>query len=71
MQYCITYVHNPYNMRSTHDFVSPQYRTNIREQSISVLGPRLWESLLTALRVCESVNIMKRAARDYFISMYY
>ena len=70
MHYCITHVHNPYNMRSNHDFVTPLYRTNIREQSISVLGPKVWESLPIALRVCESFDILKRVIRDYFISMY-
>ena len=70
MHYCITHVHNPYNMRSNHDFVTPLYRTNIREQSISALGPKVWESLPIALHVCESFDILKRVIRDYFISMY-
>ena len=70
MHYCTTYVRNPYNMRSNHDFVSPPYRTHLREQSISVSGPRLWESLPIALRLCESLNVFKRAVREHFFSMY-
>ena len=29
MHYCMTYVRNPYNMRSNHDFVSPPYRAHL------------------------------------------
>ena len=57
-------------MRSNHDFVPPPYRTHLREQFISVSGPRLWESLPIALRLCESLNIFKRAVREHFFSMY-
>jgi hypothetical protein len=71
MHYCIVHAQNPYNMRSNYDFASPSYRTNIREQSIGVLGPRVWESLPTVLRISESLDICKRAVRNYLISTYY
>ena len=32
-------------MRQTHYFVTPAFRTVIREQSISIQGPKIWDSL--------------------------
>ena len=63
-------VNNFYNMRNSHDFALISYRTNIREQCICVVGPRLWDSIPSDLRVSDSVFIFKRLAREYLISLY-
>ena len=46
LRYCSLNLCNSYNMRSSHYFITPPIRTNIREQCISVMGPRVWDSLI-------------------------
>ena len=68
MHFCIPYVHNPHDI--PHLVHMTLYDTHILEQSVSALGYHL-ESLPIALRLHESLDISKRAAREYFISMYF
>jgi hypothetical protein len=69
-QYCIINLRTYYNMRNNHDFLIPNYRTYIREQCISVMGPKVWDSLPQSIRIAERVDLLKRIVINYFISFY-
>src|SRR6202044_2378296 len=60
LQYCPINLNQPYEMRITHHFVVPQYRTIVREQCISAVGPRLWDSLPLHLTNLASPWMFKR-----------
>ena len=46
LHYCLLNLRNNlYNMRTSHYFITPRYRTNIREQCISCIGPKIWDTL--------------------------
>ena len=70
MHYCLINSDHFYNMRNNHDFATISYRTNVREQCIRVVGPRLWNMLPSEMRLSENVNILKSATRNYLISLY-
>jgi hypothetical protein len=70
LHYCMVTIPLSYNMRSVHYFVSPSFRTNIRGQSISVLGPEVWNSLPASVQGCIGFVALKRAASKHFISLY-
>ena len=60
-----------YGLRKINYFFIPPCRTKIREQSISIAGPRLWGSLPVYLQ--DSNNLMmsfKRNVFTYFLSLY-
>jgi len=41
-------------------FNIPRFRTNIRQDSISVRGPKLWESLPTKVQTSSSLYLFKK-----------
>ena len=47
---CPLNLNHPYNMRSTNHFIVFPFRTSIREQCISTMGPRSWNSLSSDLQ---------------------
>lgn len=59
-----------YNMRHVHYFVAQPFRTNIRENHISIEDPRVWESLPVPLQASESIEILKRNVTKHLISLY-
>ena len=50
--------------------VMVQARTNITAMCLSVYGVKLWNSLSTNLRDCNSVINFKKNLKKYFISIY-
>ncbi len=70
MGYCLINNRISYDMRNNQDFVIPSFRTNIREQCVSVMGPRVWQLIPNALRSSESLAILKRVVCNHFLSMY-
>ena len=52
-------------------FVMVQARTNIKAMCLSVYGVKLWNSVSTNLRDCNSVIIFKKNLKKYLISIYY
>ena len=79
LHYCRVNLHHPYYMRQTHYFVTPAFRTVIRafrtvirEQSISIQGPKIWDSLpVSRAHVTETNPVtLKRNVSDYFIASY-
>jgi len=70
MNYCtINFLHS-YNMRNVHYFAAQPFRTSIREHSICVEGPRVWDSLPVPLQASESIETLKRNVTKHFISLY-
>jgi hypothetical protein len=70
LHYCNVTIPNSYNMRNVHYFVSPPFYTNIRGQCISVVGPKVWDSLPASVQDCVGVVMLKRSASKYLISLY-
>jgi len=70
IKYCMRKSQHSYNMRNVHYFVAQPFRTSIREHSISVEGPRVWDSLPVPLQASESIEILKRNVTKHFISLY-
>ena len=68
--YCSPNLNNYYSMRNVCDFLTPAFRTNIREQSVSVLGPRLWNMLPLDVRSSVSLFCFKKSVRSHLISFY-
>jgi len=68
--YCLINNRISYDMRNRQDFLTPTFRTNIREQSISVMGPRVWQLIPIVLLHSESLDILKRAVYNHFLSLY-
>ena len=65
----INFLHS-YNMCNVHYFAAQPFRTSIREHSISVEGPRVWDSLPVPLQASESIETLKRNVTKHFISLY-
>lgn len=59
-----------YAVRKSKYFFEPSCRTNIRENSISVCGPRLWNSLPVELQSCTSIGLFKTELSQFYISFY-
>jgi hypothetical protein len=48
-----------YNLRKDHQFAYSTFRTKLRENSIAIAGPRLWNSLPDHLQLPSSISIFK------------
>ena len=60
-----------YTMRRVMFFNVPNYRTRIRERSISVVGPRVWEDLPLHLQnTCNGIKCFKKMCKEWFILNY-
>ena len=70
LQYCQINMQHTYNIRHFRYFASQPFRTNIRGQCISVLGPKVWNSLPLYVQECISIDNLKRVVSNYFISAY-
>ena len=70
LSYCQLNSNFHYGIRNICDFVMPAFRTKIREQTISVLGPRIWSSLPSDIRSSVSSFCFKKNVRNYLISQY-
>ena len=70
LQYCPININKPYHTRCSYYFTAPAFRTNIREQSISVLGPRLWNTLPSDLINSNNLSHFKRLSMQYFLANY-
>jgi hypothetical protein len=46
------------------------FRTDIRERSICIDGPRVWNSLPTEIQSCTSIGMLKRAVLQHFVFSY-
>ena len=57
-------------MRQTHYFVTPASRTVIREQCISIQGPKIWDSLPSTMVTETNPVTLKRNVSDYFLVSY-
>ena len=70
IEYCPVNLYHPYEMRCSHYFYAFSFRTSIRELSISVQGPKLWNSLPDALSNCISLETFKREVVKFFVALY-
>ena len=68
--YCLINNCTSYIMRNSQDFLTPSFSTNIREQSINVMGPRVWQFIPIVLRASERLDIFTRAVHNHFLSVY-
>jgi len=57
-------------MRQTHYFATESFRTTIREQSINIQGPKIWDSLPDPLLAATSLAMLKRNALRHFFASY-
>ena len=55
--------HKPY-------FVIESYRTNARENSVNVAGPKLWDSLPSNIQNASYISSLKRLMLDYICNSY-
>jgi len=62
-------VHHPYNLRKFRDFVSVPFRTNMRMNSISIAGPKAWESLPSVVKLSESLQTFKTQLFIHLLSV--
>jgi hypothetical protein len=60
MQYCKINQRSMYSTRQKNYFDVDVFKTNIRERSIAVSGPRLWNSLTQEAQSCTSLSFFKR-----------
>jgi hypothetical protein len=59
-----------YSLRVVNYFAIQSFRTKIREQSISVAGPRVWATISVNIQNSASVASFKRCFSNYVISLY-
>ena len=59
-----------YVTRNSNVFVVPLFRTVIRERSIVIAGPRIWNNLPMFIRCCPSLGSFKRRMMSHLISRY-
>jgi hypothetical protein len=70
LHYCPINLVHPYSMRSTNYFLLSSYRTNVREQSVSIFGPKIWGSLPLVLQNSCSLQSFKFGVSNYLVSLY-
>ena len=71
MQYCI--INNitcTYAIRNANRFNLPYCRTNIRQKSICIIGPKYWNTLPYEIQNCLSLSSFKYAVRQYILNSY-
>jgi len=56
----MTSIDRIHNTRLVHLFNVPHYRTVIRQNSINICGPKLWESLPTEVQNSSSMSGFKK-----------
>ena len=59
-----------YSLRSASIFQIKNYRTVIRENSIAVRGPKLWDSLPLEIQYSSSIYTVKKYLTAYYLSAY-
>ncbi len=69
-EYCPVNLCHPYEMRCSHYFYAFPFRTSLREQCISVQGPKLWDSLPDVVSSCNSLETFKREVVKFFVALY-
>ena len=70
MTYCTVNLHRVHDTRINNYYIFKQFRTTIRERSISIFGPKVWCSLPAGAQESESVEIFKHYVRRYLTSLY-
>ena len=70
MTYCTVNLHRVHDTRINNYLIFKQFRTTIRERSISIFGPKVWCSLPAGAQESESVEIFKHYVRRYLTSLY-
>ena len=59
-----------YSIRVTYDFVTPVFRTYIREKGISIQGPMIWNTLPLEIKAASSISAFKILLSNYILSSY-
>lgn len=59
-----------HNTRSKSDFVQPMARSTRRCHSVSVVGPKLWNSLPTNITNLRNIAQFKKALKQYLLAYY-
>ena len=70
MQYCKINHQSMYSTRQRNYFDVDVFKINIRERSIAVSGPRLWNSLTQEAQSCTSLSIFKRLIVNSILNAY-
>jgi hypothetical protein len=59
-----------HDTRKSSYFVIEGCRTAIREKSLNIFGPRLWDSLPDQIKDSVNLGSLKRSLMDFFVSKY-
>jgi len=59
-----------YATRGKSCFKFIKYRTSIRELSIAIRGPKVWDSLPNNIKEISSIGIFKTTLTDFYIHCY-
>jgi hypothetical protein len=59
-----------YNMRNTSYFKLLPYRTNVKQKTISIAGPKLWNTIPTELQDSRNPHQFKSALKSWLIDQY-
>ena len=70
LYYCRINPQQSYNMRQTHYFATQSFHTTIREECISVQGPKVWDSFPVSLLSVTSLALLKRNVSGHIIASY-
>ena len=55
---------------SAHNFKMPLRRTNTGQNTLSYLGPKLWNKLPTDMKLLQSTNAFKHKMKEAFFENY-
>ena len=61
---------NAYSLRKVSDFIIPLYRTTIREKSIKVFGPKVWDTVPNNIKIQPTELSFKLNFRYSLINKY-
>lgn len=70
MRYVILTTRGNYNLRLNNDFVEEFVKSVVRSNSVSAVGPRLWNSLPLEVRACVSLRVFKNSIRKSLLDKY-
>ena len=59
-----------HNLRIIPDFITPKYRTNMREKCITIQGPSFWNTLPNEITTANSIYIFKNKMRNFILDSY-
>ena len=66
----ITNPDRPYSTRHFHFFITSRFRTIIRQNSVSIRGPKLWDSFPIDIQNSSSLHLLRKRLSNMYINLY-